>query len=150
VFDGASFALDRTGEIVVQMPAWEEAVITTEWRRGSNGWDCKPGLIANVEEGDAANYLACVTGLRDYVNKNGFPGVVLGLSGGVDSALCAILAVDALGADRVHCVMLPPDQCGGRRAIEELRRDDRQGWRGRNGREFAGPCARRAVDGDLQ
>jgi NAD+ synthase len=107
VFDGASFALDRAGEIVVQMPAWEEAVITTEWRRGSNGWDCKPGLIANVEEGDAANYLACVTGLRDYVNKNGFPGVVLGLSGGVDSALCAILAVDALGADRVHCVMLP-------------------------------------------
>jgi NAD+ synthase len=60
-----------------------------------------------VEEGDAANYLACVTGLRDYIDKNGFPGVVLGLSGGIDSALCAVMAVDALGADRVHCVMLP-------------------------------------------
>ena len=107
VFDGASFVLDRTGEVVVQMPAWEEAVATTEWQRGSNGWDCKKGMIADVEEGDAANYLACVTGLRDYVNKNGFPGVVLGLSGGVDSALCAILAVDALGPARVHCVMLP-------------------------------------------
>ena len=70
-------------------------------------WHCLPGPIAEVEEGDAANYLACVTGLRDYIDKNGFPGVVLGLSGGIDSALCAAMAVDALGADRVHCVMLP-------------------------------------------
>src|SRR4029078_12180637 len=66
-----------------------------------------PGLIAAVEQGDAANYLACVTGLRDYVEKNGFPGVVLGLSGGVDSALTAAMAVDALGASRVYGVMLP-------------------------------------------
>src|SRR5690606_2942230 len=65
------------------------------------------GEIAGIEEGDAANYLACVLGLRDYVEKNGFPGVVLGLSGGVDSALCAAMAVDALGAERVHGVMLP-------------------------------------------
>ncbi|HET7211802.1 MAG TPA: NAD+ synthase, partial [Methyloceanibacter sp.] len=62
---------------------------------------------AEVEGKEAANYLACVTGLRDYVEKNGFPGVVLGLSGGIDSALCAALAVDALGATRVHGVMLP-------------------------------------------
>jgi len=59
------------------------------------------------EEGDEADYAACVLGLRHYVEKNRFPGVVLGLSGGIDSALCAAMAVDALGADRVHCIMLP-------------------------------------------
>ena len=62
---------------------------------------------ADIEEGDEADYAACVLGLRDYVNKNGFPGVVMGLSGGIDSALCAAMAVDALGPERVHCVMLP-------------------------------------------
>src|SRR4029077_4138005 len=107
VFDGASFVLNEDAALAVQMPAWEEAVGVTEWHCENGRWRCFPGLIAEIEEGDAANYLACVTGLRDYVDKNGFPGVVLGLSGGVDSALCAILAVDALGADRVHCVMLP-------------------------------------------
>ena len=56
---------------------------------------------------EEANWRACVLGLRDYVNKNGFPGVVLGLSGGIDSAVVAAMAVDALGAERVHCVMLP-------------------------------------------
>jgi NAD+ synthase len=89
------------------MPAWEEALGVTQWQRENGRWKCLPGLIAEIEQGEAANYLACVTGLRDYVNKNGFPGVVLGLSGGVDSALCAAMAVDALGASRVHCVMLP-------------------------------------------
>ena len=63
--------------------------------------------LAALEEGDKADYLACMLGLRDYVNKNGFKGVVLGLSGGIDSALVAALAVDALGPDRVRCVMLP-------------------------------------------
>ncbi len=72
-----------------------------------NGWRCAPGEVAPIAEGDAAAYHACVLGLRDYVDKNGFPGVVLGLSGGVDCALVAALAVDALGPDRVHCVMLP-------------------------------------------
>jgi NAD+ synthase len=107
VFDGASFVLDGDGALAEQMPAWEEAVGISEWRREDGRWRCLPGTIAKVEEGDAANYLACVTGLRDYVNKNGFPGVVLGLSGGIDSALTAVLAVDALGPTRVHCVMLP-------------------------------------------
>ena len=107
VFDGASFVLDADGVLAVQMPAWEEAVGITEWRRGEGRWRCLPGSIAEIEEGEAANYLACVTGLRDYVNKNGFPGVVLGLSGGIDSALSAAIAVDALGAERVHGVMLP-------------------------------------------
>jgi NAD+ synthase len=107
VFDGASFVLDQEGKLVLQMPAWEEALLTSEWRREPGGWTCQQGPLAEIEEGDAANYLACVTGLRDYVEKNGFSGVVLGLSGGIDSALCAALAVDALGAKRVHCVMLP-------------------------------------------
>lgn len=107
VFDGASFALNRDGEFAVQLPAWETALAVTEWRRNGEGWICAPGQLAPVEDGVAAAYLACVTGLRDYVQKNRFPGIVLGLSGGVDSALCAAMAVDALGAARVHCVMLP-------------------------------------------
>jgi NAD+ synthase len=107
VFDGASFVLDEHGKLAVQMPAWEETVRITEWRREDGRWHCVPGSIAVVEDGEAANYLACVTGLRDYIDKNGFPGVVLGLSGGVDSALCAAIAVDALGAERVRGVMLP-------------------------------------------
>ncbi len=106
-FDGASFVLNADEELAVQLPAWEVALAVTEWRREDGRWHCLPQPIAEVEEGDAANYLACVTGLRDYIDKNGFPGVVLGLSGGIDSALCAVMAVDALGADRVHCVMLP-------------------------------------------
>ncbi|MGB6967927.1 MAG: NAD+ synthase [Methyloceanibacter sp.] len=107
VFDGASFVLNADGALALQMPAWEEAVAVTEWRRDARRWRCEPGPLAEIEQGDAANYLACVTGLRDYVDKNGFPGVVLGLSGGIDSALCAAMAVDALGASRVHGVMLP-------------------------------------------
>jgi NAD+ synthase len=106
-FDGASFVLNDNGAVAVQMPAWETAIGVTEWRREKNRWRCLPGERAEVEEGEAANYLACVTGLRDYVEKNGFPGVVLGLSGGVDSALTATMAVDALGAARVHGIMLP-------------------------------------------
>ena len=74
---------------------------------GRSGWACVEGPRAAVEEGDEADYSACVLGLRDYVENNRFPGVVLGLSGGVDSALCAAMAVDALGPTRVHAVMLP-------------------------------------------
>jgi NAD+ synthase len=107
VFDGASFVLNDNGGLAVQMPAWEEAVGISEWRREKGKWRCLPGDIAEIEAGEAANYLACVTGLRDYVDKNRFPGVVLGLSGGVDSALTAAMAVDALGASRVRGVMLP-------------------------------------------
>ncbi len=107
VFDGASFVLNADRSLAVQMPAWEECVVVTEWARGDDGWECKTGERITVEAGDAAAYQACMLGLRDYVDKNGFPGVVLGLSGGVDSALVAALSVDALGADRVHCVMLP-------------------------------------------
>ena len=107
VFDGASFVLNRGGALAVQMPAWEEAIVMTDWRRTPDGWECAEGQKALVEEGEASAYRACVLGLRDYVRKNGFPSVVLGLSGGVDSALTAAICVDALGPERVHCLMLP-------------------------------------------
>ncbi|HEY1245421.1 MAG TPA: NAD+ synthase, partial [Hyphomicrobiaceae bacterium] len=111
VFDGASFVLDADRRLVMQLPAWEEALDVAVFRRtGSGGlgsWTGEIGLRAPVEAGESAAYHACTLGLRDYVEKNGFPGVVLGLSGGIDSALCAALATDALGPERVHCVMLP-------------------------------------------
>src|SRR6266540_2743406 len=107
VFDGASFGLQADRALAFQLPAFHEVVQTLRWERSGNGWRCIDDFIVAVEAGDKADYFACMLGLRDYVSKNGFKGVVLGLSGGVDSALVAALAVDALGADRVHCVMLP-------------------------------------------
>ena len=107
VFDGASFVLNASGALAVQMPDWREHITITEWQRGADGWTCAPADRAVLLEGDAAAYQACMLGLRDYVGKNGFPGVVLGLSGGIDSGLCAAIAVDALGPDRVHSIMLP-------------------------------------------
>jgi NAD+ synthase len=107
VFEGASFVLNADRSMPVQLPAFREAVMTTRWERGSAGWRCVSNEIAELEEGEKADYAACVLGLRDYVGKIGFPGVVLGLSGGIDSALCAAIAVNALGTDRVRCLMLP-------------------------------------------
>jgi NAD+ synthase len=107
VFDGASFALNADGSLAAQLPAWEEAVSVVEMRRSGGRWSSLPGPRALLEERESAAYHACVLGLRDYVDKNGFPGVVMGLSGGIDSALCAAMSADALGPDRVHCVMLP-------------------------------------------
>ncbi len=107
VFDGSSFILNADRSLAVQAPDWREALVMTEWCRTTDGWRCEPGERALLQEGDGALYSACVLGLRDYVNKNGFSGVVLGLSGGIDSALVAAMSVDALGADRVHCIMLP-------------------------------------------
>ncbi len=107
MFDGASFGLHADRSLAFQLPAFEETVKTLVWERTGNGWRCVDGPIVEIEEDDKADYLACMLGLRDYVDKNGFKGVVFGLSGGVDSALVAALAVDALGADRVRCVMLP-------------------------------------------
>lgn len=107
VFDGASFILNGDASLAGQLPAFQEAVALTVWRRNGDGWRCVEAPRAVTEEGDEADYAACVLGLRDYVDKNRFPGVVLGLSGGIDSALCAAMAVDALGAERVHCIMLP-------------------------------------------
>ena len=107
VFDGASFVLNRDCSLVAQAPAFEESLLVTHWRRGDDGWACDPGEITPAPEGHAAMYQAMTLGLRDYVAKNGFPGVVLGLSGGIDSALSAAVAVDALGAGAVHCLMMP-------------------------------------------
>ncbi|WP_051952441.1 NAD+ synthase [Methylocapsa aurea] len=107
VFDGASFALNSDASLAFQLPAFASMVARTVWERGANGFACVEGPKVKIEEGDRADYAACVLGLRDYVDKNGFPGVVMGLSGGIDSALCAAIAVDALGARRVHCLMLP-------------------------------------------
>jgi NAD+ synthase len=107
VFDGASFALNADRSLAFQLPAFREAVTIVHWERAGGAWRCSDGAFARLEEGDEDDYAACVLGLRDYVDKIGFPGVVLGLSGGIDSALCAAMAVDALGAQRVRCVMLP-------------------------------------------
>ncbi len=107
VFDGASFALHADHSVAFQLPRFSETVATVHWKKVGATWRCDDGPIVPVDEGDKADYAACVLGFRDYVDKNGFKGVVLGLSGGIDSALCAVLAVDALGAARVRCVMLP-------------------------------------------
>ena len=107
VFDGASFALNADRSLALQMPAFAEAVTLTEWRRGNAGWRIVPQPAAPIPDAVESMWLACVLGLRDYVRKNGFPGVVLGLSGGIDSAVVAAMAVDALGPSLVHCVMMP-------------------------------------------
>jgi NAD+ synthase len=107
VFDGASFGLNADRSVAFHLPAFREAVVTTQWSRMAGVWRCSDGPIAATEESETSDYAACVLGLRDYVEKNGFKGVVLGLSGGIDSALCAVMATDALGASRVRCVMLP-------------------------------------------
>ncbi len=107
VFEGASFVLNPDLTFAAQLAAFREDYATVTFLRTATGWRTEPGVSTTLETGDQADYAACVLGLRDYVDKNRFPGVVLGLSGGIDSALCAAMAVDALGADRVRCVMLP-------------------------------------------
>ncbi len=108
VFDGGSFVLDSERNLVTQAPMFTEHVLMTRWTRNGEGQlICDPGPIAPPAEGLEATYQAMCLGLVDYVEKNGFPGVILGLSGGIDSALSAAVAVDALGADRVHCLMMP-------------------------------------------
>src|SRR5215472_558769 len=107
VFDGASFALNADLSVAAQLPAFSENITTLRWTKGEDGsWRCS-GPITPELEPDKADYAACVLGLRDYVRKTGFPGVLLGISGGIDSALCAAIAVDALGKEHVSGVMLP-------------------------------------------
>ena len=107
VFDGASFVVNGDGSVAVQMKDWEEQEVTTNWTRTAKGWRCDRGELAALAEHPEDIYCAMVLSLRDYVNRNGFPGVVLGLSGGIDSAICAAIAADALGPERVWAVMLP-------------------------------------------
>jgi NAD+ synthase len=112
VFDGASFVLNGDGTLAWQLSDWEEAMAMTEWERSPDGWHCLPGDMHGLDPHPADIYHAMMVGLRDYVNANRFPGVVLGLSGGIDSALSAAVAVDALGADRVWGVMMPSRYTG--------------------------------------
>ena len=107
VFDGASFVLGADHGLCAQAPAFEEALLLTRWSRQGDGWHCEPGLRAALPEGMAASYRGMTVALADYVGKNGFPGVLIGLSGGIDSALTAAVAVDALGPERVFCVAMP-------------------------------------------
>jgi NAD+ synthase len=107
VFDGASFVLNSDRSLALQMPMFEEALAITQWSKTKSGWHMQKGEMAKLPEREEETWKACVLGLRDYVLKNRFPGIVLGMSGGIDSAVVATMAVDALGADKVHCVMLP-------------------------------------------
>jgi NAD+ synthase (glutamine-hydrolysing) len=102
VFDGASFAVDSQGKVTARAPMFEEALLVVDVSASS-----AHGAVATVPCSEAQVWAALVVGVRDYVGKNGFPGVIIGLSGGIDSALVLAIAVDALGADRVRTVMMP-------------------------------------------
>lgn len=107
VFDGASFVLNEQGDVILQAEEFVEDTHHTAWNRAGAHWLCSTDTIHPRHEAPEAIYQAAMIALRDYVNKNGFPGVLIGMSGGVDSALSAAIAVDALGAERVHGVMMP-------------------------------------------
>lgn len=112
VFDGCSFVLNGDGTTAHRLIDWEAEERVTRWTKGApdkarGDWTCAPGAIAEWEAHPADIYSAMILSLRDYVERNRFPGVVLGLSGGIDSAICAAIAADALGPDKVWCVMLP-------------------------------------------
>ncbi len=107
VFDGASFVLNADNSLALRLPAFAEALEVTDWTRVATGWTCATQPLPPVMSGEEQTWRAMMLGLADYVNKNRFPGVLLGLSGGIDSAITAACAVDALGADRVRAVMMP-------------------------------------------
>lgn len=107
VFDGASFGMNANGDLVLEGESFKEDFIVSDWEKTENTWECKSAPNVELVSIDEAPWRACVLGLRDYVHKNGFKKVVLGLSGGIDSAVVAAIAVDAFGAENVHCVMLP-------------------------------------------
>ena len=107
VFDGASFVMNANGDVVFRAPQFTPGLFLTRWEAGSEGWRCVDGPQAEWVYGLEVIYRAVVLGVRDYIEKNRFPGVVIGLSGGVDSALTTAIAVDALGPERVRCVMMP-------------------------------------------
>jgi NAD+ synthase (glutamine-hydrolysing) len=107
VFDGCSFAVDRGGRIVQRLPAFEESLAILDVAESDKGFDFQPDSLAPLPAGEESVWGALVLGVRDYVEKHRFPGVVIGLSGGVDSALVLALACDAIGPSRVHAVMMP-------------------------------------------
>jgi NAD+ synthase len=107
VYDGASFGMEPGKKVVFQGKSFEPDFIVADWARTEDGWRCVEGTVTALPSTDEAPWRACVLGLRDYVVKNGFSDVVLGLSGGIDSAVVAAMAVDAFGAEKVHAIMLP-------------------------------------------
>lgn len=107
VFDGCSMVLNPGGQLAVQMPQFDDCVTHVDFVRGPDGWRAEKGMLAEVPSVAEADYRAMTIGLHDYLAKSGFSRVVLGLSGGIDSALVATIAADALGPENVHCVMLP-------------------------------------------
>lgn len=107
IFDGASFVLNEQGDVILQAEEFVEDIHHTAWHRTGSHWLCSTDTNHPPHEKIEAIYQAVMIALRDYVSKNGFPGVLIGMSGGVDSALSAAIAVDALGADNVHGVMMP-------------------------------------------
>lgn len=109
VFDGGSFVLNPGGELVLQMPQFEESVATCVFKKSAGSWKAEVGHKSHILEPLESDYFAMVMGLRDYCKKAGFDRVVIGLSGGVDSALVATIAADALGPQSVRAVMLPSE-----------------------------------------
>ncbi len=106
VFDGRSYVM-TDGRDAARLPAFKEAMGILKWQKTGTGWHCEKGPTAETQSDEATIYSALVLGLRDYVAKNNFPSVVLGLSGGIDSGVTAAIAADALGADKVHTILLP-------------------------------------------
>jgi NAD+ synthase len=109
VFDGSSMVLNPGGQLAAQLPQFDEIVTHIDFRRGRHGWHAEPGLMAPIAPIGEADYRACVMGLGDYMAKCGFGKALLGLSGGIDSAIVAAIAADALGPENVRCVMLPSE-----------------------------------------
>ncbi len=109
MFDGRSFVLNRGGKLAVMLPFMEEAVVHVDFTRGANGWEAVEGEKAELPEEIERDYHVMVGSLRDYMAKTGFKTVLLGLSGGIDSAIVATIAADALGPENVRCVMLPSE-----------------------------------------
>ena len=109
VFDGASFALNPGGKLAFQMPAFDAQIAHVDLEQTPEGWRVVEGEKAHMPSDLEQDYRVMVQGLRDYMGKTGFKKVLLGLSGGIDSAIVATIAVDALGADNVRCVMLPSE-----------------------------------------
>ena len=109
IFDGGSFVLNPGGSLALQLPMFEETIAHVDFTRGPDGWHAQQGPLAHLPDELEQDYNATVLALRDYLRKAGFSKVLLGLSGGVDSAIVATIAVDALGAENVRCVMLPSE-----------------------------------------
>jgi NAD+ synthase len=109
VFDGSSMVLNPGGRLAAQLPQFDETLVMVTFRRGAEGWEADQGKIEEIPPIGEADYRACVLALGDYMRKTGFKAALLGLSGGIDSAIVAAMAVDALGPENVRCVMLPSE-----------------------------------------